>query len=284
MPRFERVKDKYKELRKDLYGNIEPIVELTGITMPLYKPRDLEGKPIEYDKMGLEYASTCYDSETMGMEWKAIEMMPAIAASTSYNSKEKLEGNYEKCCALNRNLIKQKHLTPFEIVQYCINISGLSKAAGAQLSRYRQSGHISRSRRFVTAEPSFVYPILDYIDNEEAVKRRLRTIEEVNAICFGKYEHLRQEYKGTLPVGAGDFYPVLDLPALHKEDARFCLPVSSSTARTMWVNVRSLRHIFDERLRADSEIEIRRLAWMIWDLVEPLCPSFYWDIKEEMNV
>jgi len=53
--------------------------------------------------------------------------------------------------------------------------------------------------------------------------------------------------------------------------------------RTMWVNVRSLRHIFDERLKADCEADLRRCMWQIWDLVEPLTPSFYFDLKEKID-
>ena len=272
MPKFERVKDPWKELRKDLYGNVEPTVKLEAITMPLdfdsedYLPRAIPEESIDH-----------YDVAPI-VDFSKIEELPAIAASTSYNSKI---DSYEKAVKLNKQLISKGHMTPFECVHYLIRIKGLSKAAGAQLSRYRHSGHISKSRRFVSQEPSFVYPMLGRVENKDQALIRYRSFERINKVSYEEYQYLRETQINVPVVGTG--YPNIDLPPLTKEEARGVIPVFSATGRTMWVNVRSLRHIFDERLRSDTESELRRLIWMIWDLVEPLTPSFYFDIKEEIE-
>ena len=273
MPKFERVVDKYKDLRKDLYGNVEPEIKLEAITLPIERIKYNADGPYSFMK----------DSE-YGINWKAIEMMPALAASTSYGSKEKIEGNYERAVSLNKKLISMKHDTCLESIQFNFHVSGISKGCGAQVSRHRQGqGHVSASRRFKAATPRFIYPTLDYIDDEERVKARLRMIQEINEICFGKYEHLRNEHKGYIPVGGSYFDATLNLPALHKEDARLVLPVSYATERSWFINARALRDFFRLRLAADSEWEIRRLAFMLFDLVNPLLPSIFYDIADKVG-
>jgi thymidylate synthase (FAD) len=261
MAKFERVEDKWKHLRKDLYGNVEPKVKLEAITMPLYPCTDLEGNPKEEPEF--QYDHTCYDN-IYGIHFKAIEQLPAIAAGVSYGSKEKMENDSERAIKLNKKLISQGHLTPFESVQLNFFVSGISKICGAQISRHRVGqGHVSASRRFQTAEPRFVYPTLDYIDDEGEASSYLSRLSQIYSESYQYY------YKWFRDMG------------LHKEDSRLCLPISYATERTWWINVRALRDFFRLRLAADSEWEIRRLAWMMYDLVCPLMPSLFEDILEE---
>jgi flavin-dependent thymidylate synthase len=273
MPRLERVEDKWKHLREDLYCNAEPEVTLEAITIPVIKEFYSASRDV--------YNANCEAADDHEIDWRGIEQLPALTAATSYGSKEKIEGNYERAVALNKSLISKKHLTPFECVQYQFHIKGLSKAAGAQLSRYRHSGHISQSRRYQSAGIQFVYPVLDYIESEDHAKHILSKISYANNYSLDFYDALREGLNRGMDLVPED--GKLKTETLHKEDARRILPVSYATERSMWVNVRSLRHIFDERLRADTESELRRLVWMIWDLVEPLTPSFYFDIKEQFN-
>jgi flavin-dependent thymidylate synthase len=264
MAKFERVEDKWRELRKDLYGNVEPSVELRAITMPLYKVRDLHGNEISYDEMGLKYARTCYDSETYGMDWQAIEKLPAISAGVSYGATEKLENDPERAIKLNKKLIEDHHDTPLEAIQMNFRIEGLSKTAGAQLSRYRTgNGHVSASRRFKAADGSFVYPMYDYLDEAAA-------FVELDADAWNN----KQQY---------GYYLGKRERGIKKEDSRQGLPVSYSTSREWWVNVRALRYILKQRLKADTEAELRRLCWMIYDMVCPLMPSLFEDIVDAVT-
>ena len=65
---------------------------------------------------------------------------------------------------------------------------------------------------------------------------------------------------------------------IHKEDARFVIPVSTATERSWWINVRALRDFFRLRLAKDAEWEIRRLAQMMFNIVYPLLPSLFEDV------
>jgi thymidylate synthase (FAD) len=259
MPKFERVEDKWKHLREDLYGNVEPEVTLEAATIPLETIRGAGGP---------------YSDAIIVDMWPEIEQLPALAAGVSYGSKKKLESDTERTIKLNKKLIELKHLTPLEAIQYNIHISGISKACGAQLSRYRHTGHISASLRYQEGQPLFVYPMLDYIKDEHTIKTRLYNIETAYKESYKMYQHLRKDFPDNPEFGN-------DLYSIKKEDARMCLPVSYATERIMWVNARELRHIFAERLKSDAQWEIRRLCWMIYDLITPLTPSLFEDILND---
>ena len=61
------------------------------------------------------------------------------------------------------------------------------------------------------------------------------------------------------------------------------MPVSVSTERQWWINARALRDFFRLRLDLAAEWEIRRLAYMLLDLVYMLTPSLFEDIYEKFN-
>jgi flavin-dependent thymidylate synthase len=257
MAKFERVEDRWKELRKDLYGNVEPEVTLEAITMPIYKFSGHWNAETE-----AEYSHV--------IDWERIEKLPALAAGVSYGTKDKLENDSDKAIQLNKKLIKMGHHTPLESIQINFGISGISKACGAQISRHRVGqGHVSASRRFKAAEPSFVYPLLDYLDDEAEVEEVLKQIEYTNEEAFLSYANLR------------DINGSLRKHVMKKEDARLVLPISYATERTWWINVRALRDFFRLRLAADAEWEIRRVAWVMYDMVEPLLPSLFEDLTNE---
>jgi thymidylate synthase (FAD) len=192
--------------------------------------------------------------------WTNIEMLTAIAASMSYGSTDKVN-KADETIKINKNLIKLNHNTPLESIQVNFLISGISKACGAQMSHHRiGQGHISASRRFKTAEAGFIYPTLGYIEDEDVVIYELERLSRYNSESYGIYMDMKAN-------------------GIKKEDARMVLPVSYATEIYWFTNVRALRDFFRLRLSADSEWEIRRLAWMIYDKMIVLLPSLFEGIE-----
>jgi thymidylate synthase (FAD) len=256
--------DPWKDLREDCFGNVEPRVKLEGITTPLEYPDDS-------DRPG-----SIGDSPGVGalVEKREIEIMPALAAGTSYGSREKLEGDLERALKLNRNLIKLGHHTPLEAIQMNFHISGISKACGAQISRHRVGqGHVSASRRFQEQGPRFVYPMLAYLREEETVRMWLQKLSDVNKNAYESYMEMRGRDTDQTDKAVDQY--------LHKEDARMAIPVSTATERSWWINVRALRDFFRLRLAKDAEWEIRRVAQMMFNISCPLFPSLFEDIYEK---
>jgi flavin-dependent thymidylate synthase len=264
MAEILKMHDPWKHLRANLFGNTEPEVALEGITMPI----DWQDGP-PHETIHGSYSDNTYGPT---VPWEQVEQLPALAAGTSYGSKEKLEGDSERAIKLNKNLIKMGHHTPLEAIQLNFHVSGISKACGAQVSRHRiGQGHVSASRRFQAAEPKFVYPVLDYIDNLDNAEGVLNSLSQANQDAYDCYQGLRE----------GKWFR--DCPVVHKEDARMILPVSYATERTWWINMRAFRDFLRLRLAPDAEWEVRRLAQMMFNLTYPLMPSLLEDIKEKFE-
>lgn len=243
------MKDPWKHLREPLFGNTEPEVRLEAVTCPVIK--NIKPEPLYW----LDISGEDIDGQ---VDWRKIEQLPAIAAGTSYGSREKITGDPEKARKLNKKLIGLGHHTPLESIQFNFHISGISKACGAQMSRHRiGQGHVSASRRFQEQKPRFVYPMLEYYTDQYAVGPIYAELEQINEKAYETYRVLRDDF------------------CAKKEDARLVMPVSTATERSWWVNARALRDFLRLRLAPDAEWEIRRLANMILDVVKPLTPSLF---------
>ena len=229
--------DPWFSLRQFNFGNEEPEVKLIAITNTTgeYDPEDIRG---------------------------SIECLPALVATTSYNTSL---GSIDKAIALNKKLLKLKHDTPFEVIQYVFEVTGISKAAGAQISRHRiGQGHISLSRRYTKQQPKFIYPPLEYMINEDEA-------EATYLLMSGACENAYRAYKFLIDTGA------------KKQDARLIMPVNVATSRKWWINARALRDFFKLRLDPAAEWEVRRLAFMLLDIVYAATPSIFEDIAEKFK-
>ena len=189
------------------------------------------------------------------------EALPAISAGISYGTEI---GDLDRAKELNHKLIKMSHDTPLEAVQYNLHISGISKLCGSQISRYRHTGHISSSRRFRKQQPTFVYPMLANIHYSRDVKEILSYMSQQYESAHNAYLYLRN--------------------TLTKQDARYIIPASTATERHMWLNAREARHIFKQRLAPDAEPEIRRLAFLMLEVLSQATPSLFEDIKDGIQV
>lgn len=230
--------DKYKHLRTNLWANTEPSVELVGLTVP--------GSWDDYS-----FTLPC---GSFVESWE-IERQVAKAATVSTGVDVKDQDK------LNRNLIKLGHYTPLEAIQFNFHIKGISKAAGAQISRHRiGQGHVSSSRRYQEQGASFIYPLLDNIESEDTARQIYSVIQDDYRESYGQYLGLRKL-------------------GLKKGDCRYVIPTASSQERIWWVNARALRDFFRLRLDSTAESEIRRLAYMILAIAKQITPVVF----EEFN-
>lgn len=229
------MKDKWAYLRKDLFGNVEPNVILLALTQPIGN-----FDPQEYHDL--------------------VEKIPADAASVSYG---KTIATTDAAKKLNKKLIEMGHLTPLEAVQFNFKVTGISKACSSQMSRHRVGqGHVGLSRRYTEQRPEFVYPLFDYIEDEQTARKLYVLLSDSNEIQFAKCNALRAE-------------------GVKKQDARMIMPVSIATERNWFINARALRDFFRLRLDPAAEWEIRRLARQLLNIVMHITPSLFCDIEKK---
>lgn len=229
--------DRWKHLRGNLFGNIEPHVELTAISKP----------------------TGFYDSIEQVFKMSS-EVLPGYTARASHESNDM--SNYESDIELNKKLLKWHHDTPFESLTYTFLVTGISKSLGGQWTRHRAGiGWTFRSTRYIDARSNnFVYPALEYIDDEQKV--------------FCILEEYEQHHRDTVD----GFEYLVDHCVVNKQEARRIMPVGFATSCYCYTNARALREFFKLRLAPHAEWEIRRLANILMKLVYTNAPSVYEDL------
>lgn len=232
--------DKWVDFRTGLWANVEPSVELVGLTVP--------GNLMEVG--GYQFCADYKFSSNV------IESLVARSATVSTGiSVENQKG-------LITNLIRLNHGTPLEFITYQFMIAGISKSCSSQISRHRMASIVSASRRYQEQGAAFVYPLLESVTDDKIAITTYSILSDLFKQSMLEYQRLR---------GYG----------LKKGDIRYLVPVASATEKMWSINARSLRNFFMLRLHSTAESEIRRLAFMIFNIVYKITPTLFQDIYDE---
>ena len=151
--------------------------------------------------------------------------------------------------------IRDRHHSILEHASLTFEISGISRACLAQLTRHRIASFSVESQRRVSAEDAtFVIPP-SIASNPSALK-----------IFTDAMDASTTAYKLLRELG------------VKKEDSRFILPLATETHLVMTQNVRALRGFFETRLRGGSQWEIRLLAERMLEIAYRVIPSAFEDM------
>lgn len=150
------------------------------------------------------------------------------AAAICYDSK-----NYESAL---KHSAGAGHTSVLEHASFTFEISGISRATLAQLTRHRIASFSVQSQRYVKLDnPELIIP--ETIRNSDLYAKAESTMQ----CCMDLYKML---------IDAG-------IPA---EDARFVTPQAVPTSLVMTMNCRELLHFFRLRTCNRAQWEIRQLA------------------------
>lgn len=163
----------------------------------------------------------------------------------------------EKRSLFIRKLIKRGHTSVLEHASVTFDVTGVSRALLAQITRHRVGVSFSvRSQRYVK-EDNFCHLIPDSIlYDKKALKTYLDLVVQIKE-CYGVF----------LKMG------------IKPEDARAILPNACQTEFIVTFNMRSLRHFLGLRLDPHAQKEIRELSGKFLDLVRPHCPNIFNDFS-----
>lgn len=177
----------------------------------------------------------------------------SMCARTCYNSRSK--DTPESRFQFIKGLIKSGHETPLENAVATFDIKGISRTCMAQITRHRMASFCVQSMRYVNVE-----------DNDIIVPHKL-LLEYPDVLTYVK--EIKEVYGELVKLG------------VPKEDARFLLPLGTTTNLTMTMNFRSLRHFLKLRLHPTAQWEIRCLAYQIYKICESKWPWLVEDIAGE---
>lgn len=166
------------------------------------------------------------------------------AACMCYDSKQ-TESN-----AIAKSCVKSGHTSVLEHISFTFQVSEVSRALLAQLTRHRIASYTVRSQRYC----------------EE------RILNAVVPKAMKKNEYTEALYHNSL-LSASMFYNSLLDQHVPAEDARMVLPNACYTQLVVTMNARALINASHERLCTRAQWEIRELFQMMRAAVEPVCPE-----------
>lgn len=190
------------------------------------------------------------------------------AARVSYGSGTK-QVNEDR--GLIRYLMKHKHTTPFEMVEYCFHLK-LPIFVARQHIRHRMASVNEYSGRYSVMSNEFYSPNLERIKGQSLTNKqgsgdelstdnKLRSkvlIDELNDYAYERYSELMSDDIG-----------------MSRELSRIVLPVSNYTEMYWKIDLKNLLNYIFLREDSHAQEEIREYATAMASFVRNNCPIAY---------
>ena len=170
------------------------------------------------------------------------------------------------------NIKKQGHGSVLEHANYSLLLEGVSRSLTHELVRHRAGFAYSQlSQRYVDeSEANFVVP--PAIIGDEALEGQWRAqIEEAQRSYVRLVEQLMERY--------GWVADKVHRRKMAREAARGVLPNSTETKIVVTANARAWRTMLELRSSEGAELEIRRCAVAILQLLSRETPAFFSDFE-----
>lgn len=176
------------------------------------------------------------------------------AGRTCYLSFDRMEEDSDT--AFIKRLLKVGHESPLEHAYATFRIRNCSRAMTHQLVRHRLMAVSQQSQRYVD-EDQFAYVLPETLPPEyvEDFRRDMETIQQM-------YRKWRDR-------------------GLKKEDARFVLPNACVSEIVVSADFREWRHIFQLRLSAKAQWEIRKACTKMLAILKQHAPACFEDIAPD---
>lgn len=179
---------------------------------------------------------------------------------------------------LIRYLLRHKHTTPFEMVEFKFHIK-LPIFIARQWIRHRTANVNEYSGRYSEMRDEFYLPDVSQIRHQSTLNKQGRS-EEVLPIETSKEIINKMEFKQK---ELYDDYKALLDEGLAREIARINLPLSNYTEWYWKIDLHNLLHFLRLRLDSHAQYEIRVYAEAIADIVREIVPVS-WEAFEDYHL
>ncbi len=164
--------------------------------------------------------------------------------------------------ALIRYLMRHRHTTPFEMVDFKFHIRAPIFVA-RQWLRHRTASVNEMSARYSIVPDEYFVP------SELRIQSISRGQGGEDPYEGGEFLILKQKASCDL---AFHTYEEMIRKGISRELARTHLPQSTFTEFYWKINLHNLLHFLELRIEDHAQKEIRDLAQQVYDLIKPLCP------------
>lgn len=187
------------------------------------------------------------------------------AARVSYGEGTK---TYREDRGLIRYLLRNKHTSPFEMVEFKFHCK-LPIFVARQWIRHRTANVNEYSGRYSEMPEEFYIPELEQIRSQSDNNKQgrssdiLENSKDIQMAMQNSQSESYAEYKGYIEQG------------LARELARINLPLSSYTEWYWKIDLHNLLHFLRLRLDAHAQYEIRVFGEAIAQIIKPIVPLTY---------
>ena len=176
------------------------------------------------------------------------------------------------------NLLHHKDGSVFEHINYGFVFTGVSRSLTHELVRHRAGfAYSQRSQRYVDESSSrFVAPpALTDVAGSEAEAAFESAIES----AAESYAAMVEALQSAIP--REQFEHATDYRKAIRQAARAILPNATETKIFVTANVRAWRHFIEMRGSAFADVEIRRIAIMVLEVLQVEAPLLFGDFTIE---
>lgn len=198
--------------------------------------------------------------DSMGCDLSVVR-----SARVSYDAEWRAGEDEGKDAKLINYLLKNKHTSPFECVQFTFEVKAPIFVL-RQWHRHRTWSFNEVSARYAELPEEFYVPELDQITMQSSSNKQMRTDEinpqaefiryTINDHCFEAFRRYRTLLDSGCP----------------RELARGVLPVNTYSHMFATVDLHNLMHFLKLRLHSHAQYEIRVFAEAMLRLIESIVP------------
>lgn len=192
-------------------------------------------------------------------EFSAEELIVYVARVSNPSN----QLNSETSDKLTAYLVKNKHWSPFEMVDMCVEII-TSRGIAQQILRHRSFSFQEFSQRYAK------------VNDMEAVQLRYQADKNrqssTDDLSEEDAKHFEQRLKQVIELSQEVYSEMLD-KNVAKECARFVLPITTQTKIYMKGSIRSWIHYLQIRCDGHTQLEHRQIALAILDIFKTYFPN-----------
>lgn len=198
------------------------------------------------------------------VDYMGSDLSIVRSARVSYDADWRA-GDEQKDAKLIAYLMKNKHTSPFESVQFTFEVKA-PIFVFRQWHRHRTWAYNEISARYTELDEGYYVPELEQITSQHSSNKQMRTNEQHPDAEWMRREIVEQNE------AAFTTYRTLIERGCPRELARSVLPVGAYSRMFASVNLHNLFHFLRLRLHEHSQYEIRVYAQAMLQLIEPIVP------------
>lgn len=179
---------------------------------------------------------------------------------------------------LIRYLMRHRHTTPFEMVEFKFHIK-LPIFIARQWIRHRTANVNEYSGRYSEMKDDFYLPEPEQIRHQSTMNKQGRSDENLPE---SQVNDIRDILQKNQTEAFSDYKKMLDL-GLAREIARISLPVANYTEWYWKIDLHNLLHFLKLRLDSHAQYEIRVYSQIIADIVKIVTP-YAWEAFEDYEL